>query len=274
MELEGQMSFFDMGKTPLQITKPIRLIELFSGLGAQAKALEVLGANFEHYLAVDIDKYAVASYNAIHGTNFVPTDIKDVHDLGITDKDKYTYLLCYSFPCTDLSLAGRMGGMGRESGTRSGLLWEVERILKEQTELPDILVMENVPAVRGTKNQKDWGEWVQTLVELGYTSAVEDLNAKDYGVPQNRERTIMVSWLGDHTYKFPQPIPLTKCMGDLLDEDVEQKYFLRDEQVQKLLQNLDAKGWERLESAVDDEEAWNSIVEEYLPNLNEGSDPS
>lgn len=268
MELEGQMSFFDMGKTPLQITKPIRLIELFAGIGAQAKALERLNVPFEHWKVIEIDKYAVRSYNAIHGTNFEPTDICNVHaeDLEITDTDKYTYILTYSFPCTDLSLAGRMGGMGRESGTRSGLLWEVERILRECKNLPQILLMENVTQVHGKRNLEDWKEWVRALEGLAYTSTYADLNARNYGIPQNRNRTFMVSWLGEHTYKFPEEIPLKTCLKDCLDEDTDDKYYLTDEAVDKLLHNLDARGWKRLEESVNDEEAWNSAIAEYLKN--------
>lgn len=128
----SQRSIFD-GTTPLKITKPIRLIELFAGIGAQAKALENLGVAFEHYRICEFDKYAVASYNAVHGTSFETSDITQLHakDLGIVETDKYTYILTYSFPCTDLSKAGKQQGMSKESGTRSGLLWEVERILLE-----------------------------------------------------------------------------------------------------------------------------------------------
>jgi DNA (cytosine-5)-methyltransferase 1 len=113
--------------------KTIRLIELFAGYGSQALAIKRLGIPYEHYRVVEFDKYAVKSYNAIHGTNFTVTDIRDVtgEDLGIVETDKYNYLLTYSFPCTDLSIAGNMQGMSRDSGTRSGLLWEVERILRE-----------------------------------------------------------------------------------------------------------------------------------------------
>lgn len=116
--------------------KPIRLIELFAGYGSQALALKRLRLNFEHYKVVEFDKYAIKSYNAIHNTNFEPLDIRDIHgkDLAITETDKYSYLMTYSFPCTDLSLAGKQAGMTRGSGTRSGLLWEVERILKELSE--------------------------------------------------------------------------------------------------------------------------------------------
>ena len=115
------------------ITKPIRLIELFAGIGSQAKALKNLGADFEHYKVVKFDKYAIASYNAVHGTNFEVSDIREVHaaDLEIVDRDKYCYICTYSFPCTDLSVAGHQNGMKKGSGTRSGLLWEVERILDE-----------------------------------------------------------------------------------------------------------------------------------------------
>lgn len=271
MELTGQMSFFDVGRTPLKITKPIRLIELFAGIGAQAKALERLGANFEHYRVVEFDKYAIKSYNAIHGTNFETTDICDVHaaDLGIVEKDKYTYIVTYSFPCTDLSLAGQQKGMSKGSETRSGLLWEVERILEECTELPDILLMENVTQVHGKKNLEDWKAWLKVLEDLGYHNEYADLNAKNYGIAQNRDRTFMVSWLGDHTYKFPKPIPLEKCLKDYLDEEVDDKFYLSDEAVQKLLKNLDARGWQRLEESVNDEEAWNSVIEEYSKNSTE-----
>lgn len=110
-----------------RITKPIRLIELFAGIGAQAKALERIGADFEHWRAVEVDARAVKSYNAIHGTDFQPMDITKVHasDLDIRDTADHVYIMTYSFPCQDLSNAGNKAGMEKGSGTRSGLLWEV-----------------------------------------------------------------------------------------------------------------------------------------------------
>lgn len=95
-----QLTLFDMMYDEYEIPNKIRLLEFFSGYGSQAMALRNLGADFEHYRAYEIDKYAMASYNAIHDTDFEPTDIKNVRggDLGITDKDKYEYLLTYSFP--------------------------------------------------------------------------------------------------------------------------------------------------------------------------------
>ena len=158
---DNQMSIFDYIREPIRITKPIRLIELFAGYGSQAMALKRIGAKFEHYRVVEFDKYAIASYNAVHGTNFPTMDITKVHaeDLNICDTAAFTYLLTYSFPCTDLSVAGKQAGMSKGSGTRSGLLWEVERILTEirdsNGELPQILFMENVPQVHGKKNIND-----------------------------------------------------------------------------------------------------------------------
>lgn len=205
-----QCSIFD-GDNPLKITKPLRLIELFAGIGAQAKALENLGVNFEHYRICEFDKYAVASYNAVHGTEFTTSDITKIHadDLGIVETDKYEYIMTYSFPCTDISNAGKQQGMSRYSGTRSGLLWEVERLLKETKELPQILLMENVPGVLSEKNKKDFLEWCGFLESLGYTSKYKILNAKDYGIPQNRDRVFMISWLGEYYYNFPDKKPIS-----------------------------------------------------------------
>lgn len=220
-----QISMFE-GKHPFKITKPLRLIELFAGIGAQAKALENLGVDFEHYRICEFDKYAVASYNAVHGTNFVTSDITKIHadDLGIVETDKYEYIMTYSFPCTDLSTAGRQAGMKKGSGTRSGLLWEVERLLTEMKELPQVLVMENVPQVIGSKSIKYFAEWVSFLDNLGYHSKWEILNAKDFGVPQKRIRCFMVSVLGDYYYKFPVETIRTKPLIDFLEFD--KKYII------------------------------------------------
>ena len=213
-EIQSQISFFD-GSTPFKINKPIRLIELFAGIGAQAKALERLQAEglceFEHYRICEFDRFAVASYNAIHGTDFQTSDITQIkgEDLGITETDKYCYIMTYSFPCTDLSLAGKQEGMAKGSGTRSGLLWEVERLLNEVDELPQVLLMENVPQVIC----EDFFEWCRFLEGKGYKQYYNLMNSRDFGVPQNRNRCFMISLLGDYSYTFPSPIPLEKRLG-------------------------------------------------------------
>lgn len=233
-----QCSIFD-GENPLKITKPLRLIELFAGIGAQAKALENLGVNFEHYRICEFDKYAVASYNAVHDTNFSTSDITKIHaeDLGIVDTDKYEYIMTYSFPCTDLSTAGKQKGMSRDSGTRSGLLWEVERLLKETKELPQILLMENVHGVLSEKNKKDFLEWCGFLESLGYTSKYKILNAKDYGIPQNRDRVFMISWLGEYYYNFPDKKPLSLILKDFLERSVDKKYYLSEKTIKYFIQH-------------------------------------
>ena len=241
---DNQMSIFDFTREPISITKPIRLIELFAGYGSQAMTLKRIGAKFEHYRVVEFDKYAIASYNAVHGTDFPTMDITKVHagDLNICDTNTFTYLLTYSFPCTDLSVAGKQAGMSKGSGTRSGLLWEVERILTEirdsSGELPQILFMENVPQVHSQDNMPDFRKWLDFLEGLGYVNYWQDLNAKNYGVAQNRERCFMFSFLGEYNYKFPNPIPLEKKLKDYLEEDVDEKYYINNEKAQKLIQTL------------------------------------
>ena len=234
-----QISLFD-GTQPFKIDKPIRLIELFAGIGAQAKALENLGVDFEHYRICEFDKYAVKSYNAIHGTNFETSDITKItaDDLSVVDTDKYCYVMTYSFPCQDLSPAGNGKGMSKGSGTRSGLLWEVERLLTETKNLPQVLLMENVPQVIGQKNMPDFAKWIAFLDGLGYKSKYALLNAKDYGIPQNRERCFMVSIFGDYFYEFPAKMPLKLRLKDMLEERVDERYYLSEEAVNGVLNSV------------------------------------
>lgn len=234
--------------------KKIRLIELFAGYGSQAMAMRNLGLDFEHYRVCEFDEYAMRAYNAVHGTNFKASDIRDLKaaDLGIVDTKSFTYLLTYSFPCTDLSIAGEQKGMSRDSGTRSGLLWEVERLLKECEELPQFLLMENVPMIHGESNIKDFAEWIKFLSDIGYRSKWQDLNARDYGIPQNRNRCFMVSWLDrSFTFDFPEPIKLKYCMQDFLEDKVDEKYYLSGEKVDALIKQLVESGVERERELID-----------------------
>ena len=171
-------------------------------------------------------------YNNIQSTHNL-VDVSKIHanDLEITNRDKYTYILTYSFPCQDLSLAGQRAGMNRDSETRSSLLWQVERILQECRQLgtmPDVLLMENVPQVHGTENMPNFREWLTELERLGYTSYWQDLIATDYGIPQIRNRTFCISLLGEYAYSFPQPIELEKRLKDMLENSVDEKYYLSD----------------------------------------------
>ena len=158
----------------------------------------------------------------------------DVNNLGditkieaLPDADLWTY----SFPCQDISVAGLQRGLEQGSGTRSGLLWEVQRLLlkaKENKTLPKYLLLENVKNLIGTKFKDDYDKWLSFLLGLGYTTYTKVLNAKDYGIPQNRERVFAVSILGEHKpYEFPEKQPLTIRLKDLLEDEVPEKYYLK-----------------------------------------------
>ena len=234
------------------INKKIKLIELFAGIGSQAMALRDLclanGLNpddvFEVYRAVEFDKYPVKSYNAIHGTNVEPTDITETtgKDLCVENPDEYTVIWTYSFPCQDLSVAGKGAGMNKGDGTRSGLLWEVERLLNEVEHLPDILIMENVKQVHGKRHGKNFKKWCEFLERKGYHNYWKDLNGKDYCIPQNRERTFMVSFLEDVPFEFPNPVELRLVMKDMLDEIVPEKYYINTDKADVLIKQLDEDG--------------------------------
>ncbi len=158
-------------------------------------------------------------------------------DLNVVDTDKFTYIMTYSFPCQDLSQAGQGKGMTKDSGTRSGLLWEVERLLNEMTEKPQILLMENVPQVVGSTGIKDFAKWIERLERFGYKNYWQCLNAKDYGIPQNRNRCFMVSLLGDYFYSFPNPMKLQVRLKDFLDKKVDEKYYLSDKTVEMFIEH-------------------------------------
>lgn len=179
------------------------------------------------------EKWQRQVYNNMRATNNLGsiTTIKG-QDLNITDTDKYFYILSYSFPCQDLSSAGLGKGMAKGSGTRSGLLWEVERLLDECEELPQVLLMENVPEVIGTKNIPHFAKWVEKLESFGYKCKWDCLNAKNYGIPQNRNRCFMVSFLGDYFYDFPKPKPLTLRLKDMLEENVDESFYLSERAIE------------------------------------------
>ena len=190
-------------------------------------------------------------YNNIIITNNL-VNIQQVKgkDLEIIDTDKYDYILTYSFPCQDLSLAGKGKGMS-DTSTRSGMLWEVERILtecKELGELPQILLLENVPQLHSIgENMNNFQKWINRLEELGYKSYWQDLIATDYGIPQTRNRTFMVSILGDYSYTFPQSIPLKLKLKDMLEDNVDEKYYLSDKMINCFMSESDNSKFPRKE---------------------------
>lgn len=165
-------------------------------------------------------------------------EAKEEHVYNMEIENDHSYIVqgVISKNCQDLSLAGNQKGMA-DTSTRSGMLWEVERILKELkplNQLPQMLLMENVPQVHGEKNMAHFNKWLNSLKELGYNNFWQDSNAKDYGIPQNRKRTFMVSVLGNFDYQFPKPIKLEKKLSDLLENEVDEKYYLSKEVLNRL----------------------------------------
>ena len=301
-----ELTIFDILYPTYKITKPIRLITLFSGYDSQALALKYLGVPFEHYKTCEWNIKSTQAIKDLHFENEdvslnenrtkeemvdflyrkgissnwnepmtkeqisklsekeLKTIIKNIaithnlvniqqvkgKDLEIVDKDKYTYIMTYSFPCQDLSVGGLGKGMS-DTSTRSGMLWEVERILQECKDinaLPDVLLMENVPQVHGTDNLEDFNKWKLRLEEMGYINYFQDLIATDYGIPQTRNRCFMVSILGEYSYTFPKPIPLTTRLKDILEDNVDEKYYLSDAMIKYLTDSVSSGGIDRSES--------------------------
>ena len=184
------------------------------------------------------EKNARQVFNNIFAThNLVNISTTNAKDLEIKETNKYCYIMTYSFPCQDLSLAGKGKGM-KDTSTRSGLIWEVERILSELDNKPQILLMENVPQVHSQDNIEDFHKWQLRLEQLGYKNYMKDLIATDYGIPQTRNRCFMVSILGNYSYTFPKPTPLKLKLKDMLEDEVDEKYYLSD----KMIEYISATG--------------------------------
>lgn len=212
---------------------PLRLIELFAGIGSQTQALTNIGIIHSVVAISEIDKYAIQSYEAMHGKANNLGDIRKIEELPNAD------LWTYSFPCQDISVAGK--GAGIKEGTRSGLLFEVERLLRVASEkgtLPKYLLLENVKNLVSKKFKADFDKWLDFLAELGYTNYWKVLNAKDYGIPQNRERVFCVSIRGEHEpFVFPKPKELTIRLRDMIDEAVDERFYLKESTIRSILRS-------------------------------------
>ena len=214
--------------------KGIKVFEAFSGIGTQRMALRNLGIEHEVVAIAEIDKYALKSYEAIHGDCPNLGDISKIDPNDIPDHDLFTY----SFPCQDISVAGKQKGLDMDGGTRSGLLWECQKVIAAKK--PKYLLMENVKNLVGKKHKPNFDKWLDWLESQGYTNYWQVLNAKDYGVPQNRERVFCVSILGNHEpYIFPGKQELTIRLKDVLEDEVDEKFYLSKEKTEKLINRFD-----------------------------------
>ena len=213
----------------------IKLLELFGGIGACSKALERLNIEHEVVDYVEIDKYAVKSYNAIHNSNFEPQDITQ------WDKDIEVDLIMHGSPCQDFSLAGKQAGGDEGAGTRSSLMYETIRIVSKLK--PKYVIWENVKNLLSVKHRHNFDNYLKAMEQLGYSNNYQVLNAKDYGIPQNRERVFTVSIREDtdkdgieilEIFNFPKKQTLNLKLKDMLEDNVDEKYYLSDKVLKTL----------------------------------------
>lgn len=217
----------------------IKVIELFAGVGSQHAALERLKNDYGfHYEVIGIsefDKYAVKSYEAIHGPVENYGDITRIVKLPKAD------FWTYSFPCQDISIAGNQKGI--KEGTRSGLLYDVERLLEVShacDELPQYLMLENVKNLSGHKFIKTFTNWIKTLDEMGYITYWNILNAKDYTIPQNRERLFALSIRKDikKKYTFPEAIKINQSLKSILEKEPNESFFIKNEISEEFIKRI------------------------------------
>lgn len=208
----------------------MKLLSLFSGIGAPEKALNNIGISYNLVGFSELDKYAVKSYCAVHGVD-ESMNLGDITKIDETLLPKDIDLITYGFPCQDISIAGKGKGLFNEDGsqTRSGLFFEALRII-EATK-PKVAIAENVKNLTSKRFTDQFDIVLTSLETAGYNNYWKILNAKDFGIPQNRERVFIVSIRKDidtGDFKFPTPFPLELRAKDLLDDDVDEKYYLSE----------------------------------------------
>ena len=188
------------------------------------------GTQDEQFVEDGLVWTAIKSVNTLNPTQ--------TFDISVDDDPTFVANNILVHNCTDLSMAGNRQGMARGSDTRSGLLWEVERLLidmRERESLPDVLLMENVDAILFKANKPAFDEWIRSLSEMGYTSSYKVLNSTQFDVPQNRKRCFMISMRNGRLFDFPDPIPQTRRLIDLLETDADEKYCVPEKTVQSLV---------------------------------------
>lgn len=214
----------------------LRVFETFSGYGSQSIALRNIGVPYEVVAISEIDKYAIKAYEIIHGEVNNLGDISKIDTKDIPEHDLFTY----SFPCQDISVAGKQMSLQENSGTRSSLLWECKKIIEACK--PKYLLMENVKNLVSQKHKPYFDMWLEYLETLGYVNYWDILNAKDFGVPQNRERVFVISILGEHKpYEFPKGFELKLRLKDILEDEVDEKYYVSKEIQDKFKPNKNIK---------------------------------
>lgn len=218
--------------------RELKVLSLFSGIGAFEKALdnvmEEIGGGYRLVNYCEIDDYASKSYSLVHNVN-EKLNLWDVTKIDTTKLPKDIDFITHGSPCQDFSLAGRQAGGDEGSGTRSSLMYETVRIVKDV--MPKIVVWENVKNVLSKKHVHNFNSYIDTMSEIGYNSYYKVLNAKDYGIPQNRERIFVVSIrkdIDDGNFKFPEPMELKLRLKDMLEDDVDESYYLSEDKISRI----------------------------------------
>lgn len=215
----------------------MKLLSLFSGIGAFEKALERLGITYTLVNYCEVDKYASKAYSLIHNVteSLNLWDITKVNENELPNVD----LVTYAFPCQDISVSGKKMGLEYNGEkTRSGLVFDALRIIDAVK--PKYAVCENVKNLTGKKFTKEFNYILDCLNEMGYNNYWKVLNAADYGIPQRRERVFIVSIRKDidKGFNFPAPFLLTKSLKDVLENEVEDRYFIRDDKVKDYIKHF------------------------------------
>ena len=213
--------------------KPLRIFEAFAGYGSQALALKYIGCPYEVVGISEIEPNALKAYMAVHGETTNYGDITKIDWSHVPDFD----LLTWSSPCQDWSNAGKQEGGAEGSGTRSSLLWEVKKLICQKR--PKYILTENVRALVSAKFLPYFLDYCHYLESMGYTTFRQIIDSSQMGVPQHRERIFVVSILGDAWYNFPSPVELKTKLKDLLEEKVDERYYLDDRKVAEFIGTLD-----------------------------------
>lgn len=249
----------------------LKLFEAFAGYGGASFALQKAGVDFEIAGYSEIDKFAIQCYEQNHSQNHAPKNYGDITKIDphqLPDFDLFTG----GFPCQAFSIAGK--GLG-ELDVRGTLFHDIIRIA--EVKRPRYLLLENVKGLTSKKHRATFGKILSELYRIGYDVEWKVLNSKDYGIPQNRERVFFVCKLGRWTvgeFEFPEPEELTLCLRDLLEDEVDEKYYLKSERVQQLLSNVDGKGiWNTNPSgkSIEGEPMFNTQDRHGILQINKGA---
>lgn len=220
----------------------LNVFTAFSGYDSQCLALQRMAERHPDFTFdlvgwSEIDRYAICAHNALfpQWSDRNLGDIAKIDWTSVPDFDLFTY----SSPCTDFSQAGRQLGGEEGSGTRSSLLWECRKAIIAKK--PKFLVFENVKPLVGKKFMPLFQKWLDELASYGYINYFKVINSKDQGIPQNRERVILVSFLEPQSFKFPDNKPLLNVLRDMLEENVDERYYLDQAKVDAFIAHCDKK---------------------------------